>query len=103
MRRALPISCLMSLMALSACAPRGEVWINPDAGREQWPADRAECRRLARQEEERDFLNNPHRTSNAVANEATRVSRNFALIDARRRGQRLFETCMRRRGYIARR
>ena len=51
---------LMIGVSLTACTARPAVWVNPNATEAEQVADRAQCRRLADAETEREFANDPN-------------------------------------------
>lgn len=83
-------------VAAAGCAP-GARWTNPEVPREQWPIDRSACRQQAEDLAARQL--EADRAANRTIGTTDALSDQFAVEDAKRLRQRLYERCLGARGY----
>ena len=90
---------LIPVLLAAACAAAPVAWEKPGATQQQWTRDRGDCRAKSRREAEKQMrLQGPDFRSSGFADDNT-LSRDMAGFDARRNERRMFEQCMRLRGY----
>lgn len=90
---------VLVVLAVAACG-RFTRWENPDVPQEQWGDDVAECRDLARAEADRQFRRAPSTDSGSRTILDSGFDQKVSLFDAQRNSQKLFERCIKGRGYI---
>ena len=94
-----PGAILIVALLAASCADAPVAWVKPGATQEQWSRDRGDCRAKSRREAEKQMrLQRPDFRSSGFADDNT-LSRDMAGFDARRNERRMFEQCMRLRGY----
>lgn len=81
---------------LSACADRVR-WTNPDMPESQWSGDRTACRKLADDQAARQL--DSDRAARANSGTGGGLVDDFAVADAKKLRQELYESCLRGRGY----
>ena len=90
---------LIPVLLAAACAAAPVAWEKPGATQQQWTRDRGDCRAKSRREAEKQMRRQgPDFRSSGFADDNT-LSRDMAAFDARRNERRMFEQCMRLRGY----
>ena len=95
---ALALSALALGMAVS-CAAGPSRWQKPGADQDQWSRDRAACQSFARKEAERRYSEKASETASPVYGSGRTLEKNMALHDAQREQRKLFENCLRFKGY----
>ena len=96
-----PVHWVLALGLLAAsCAGPGPVrWQKPGATQDQWVQDKAACQSRARKETERRFQETGSEIGSPVYGSGRTLEKNMALYEARRTERRLYEHCLRARGY----
>ena len=90
---------LIPVLLAAACAAAPVAWEKPGSTQQQWTRDRGDCRAKSRREAEKQMRRQgPDFRSSGFADDNT-LSRDMAAFDARRNERRMFEQCMRLRGY----
>ncbi|MCR9221229.1 MAG: hypothetical protein NXI21_13480 [Alphaproteobacteria bacterium] len=91
-----PVLLMAAAAAAAGCAP-GARWTNPEVPRDQWPIDRNACRQQAEDLAARQL--DADRAANRTIGTTDALSDQFAVEDAKRLRQRLYERCLGARGY----
>ncbi len=87
------------LVILSAgCANEQTRWENPSVPESQWASDERDCSRSAARKADQDFAGVENRMPNTRGSAGTQIT-DFDRMEARENRRRLFERCMRSRGY----
>ena len=87
------------LFSLSACAAPYS-WQNPDYPKERWARDRAACKEDVAEKVERRYGPEPVFSNRGGVFADTQIRRDFDNYEGARSENRLFEECMRQRGYV---
>ena len=77
----------------------GGTWEHPSKPWEQWDADRAECRLVARDEAERDFAIQQQRGAPDDYSRLRPLRSSVDRFEASQRQEQLYERCLSDRGY----
>jgi len=89
---------LITALFTVACATAPIEWAKPGGAKDQWVKDKVACQFKARREAERRYRETGARAASSVFAGDT-LSRNLDQYDAKRTERRLFETCVKGRGY----
>ena len=84
---------------VAACAPRPVDWHKPGATKEQWQRDRSACRLNARRQADKRFRQLGSEVGSPVYSTAHTLAKDMAVLEARKEERRLFESCLKARGY----
>ncbi len=95
---------LLPLVLAASCAgilpwEKPVQWENPGVPKEQWSKDRSACRHLATTLAEREYVREHIYLGRGDFGTANTFQTRMARYDAGKRGNRLFDNCMARRGY----
>ncbi len=90
---------LIPVLLAASCATAPVAWDNPGASRDDWTRDRWDCRAKARREAEKHIRQEGPAFRSSGFGETTTLSRNMARYDAGRDERRMFEQCLKMRGY----
>jgi len=85
-------------LSAAACASAPVAWDKPGASSEEWERDQWDCRAKARRETEKNLRQQGPSFRSGGFNDST-LGRNMATYDARREERRMFEQCLKLRGY----
>jgi len=92
-------SVLFAVLALlAACAGKDSRWENDSVPASQWSSDERDCRRIAARQTDQDFAGMEDRFATTGGSSGPQVT-DFDRMQARENRRRLFERCMRGRGY----
>ncbi len=83
----------------AACAQGPVEWHKPGASREQWAGDQSACRYNARRQAEKRFHQLGSEVGSPVYSTAHTLAQDMAVLEARKEERRLFESCLKARGY----
>lgn len=87
----------------AACAQGPVGWhkpgASPGASKEQWQRDQSACRYQARKEADKRFGQRSSEVGSTVYSTASTLTQNMAVLEARKEERRLFESCLKARGY----
>ncbi len=99
--RNLPVTGIVMalVLILAACAQRSVGWHKPGASKEQWQRDRSTCRFQARKEADKRFGQLGSEVGSPAFSPIPTLAWNMAVLKSRKEERRLFESCMRMRGY----
>ncbi|MBC8339620.1 MAG: hypothetical protein ISR51_05275 [Rhodospirillales bacterium] len=86
-------------LSAAACATAPIAWDKPGASREEWERDQWDCRAKARREAEKHLRQQGPSFRSSGLN-GTTLDRDMSRHDARRDEQRMFEQCLKLRGYV---
>ncbi len=88
---------------VAACAQAPVGWNKtggePGGTKEQWSRDRSACRINARKEADNRFRQLGSEIGSPVYSTGRTLERNMAVLEARKHERRLFESCLKARGY----
>jgi len=94
-----PVLILFMALIATACAKAPVAWDKPGASLEDWNRDQWDCRAKARREvDKRIRQQGPDFRSSGFGDDTT-LGRQMARHDARRDERRMFEQCLKLRGY----
>ena len=93
-----PVLFLICALALAACSER-LVWTNPDLPKARWSGDRSACGRIADERAGRDLTQAEASGAAMGGGGLSGIASTLAVEDAKRYRRRLYENCMRGRGY----
>jgi len=96
MGRILVLFAFVALLA--SCASKDTRWENDSVPASQWAQDERACQRIAARRADADFAGVEDRFANTRGSSGTQVT-DFDRMEARENRRRLFERCMRNRGY----
>lgn len=94
----LVIALSAAVLFAASCAEPGR-WQKPGAGPDDWNRDRAACQSLARKEAEKRYRQRDSEVRQPSYEAGHTLKRDMALYDAKRTQRRLFESCLKGRGY----
>ena len=83
----------------AACAQAPVGWKKPGGTKEQWSRDRAACRLIARKEADNRFRQLGSEIGSPVYSTGQTLERKMAVLEAEKHERRLFESCLKARGY----
>ncbi len=89
---------LIPVLLAVSCAAAPAAWEKPGGTQDQWVRDKAACQFKARREAEKRFRLSEGGIS-STGFETDTLSRDMARFDAKRDERRLFEDCLKARGY----
>ena len=89
---------LPALMAAS-CAKAPVAWDKPGATRDEWNRDQWDCRAKARRETDKNLRQQGPVFRSSGFGDSTTLGRDMARYDAGRDERRMFEQCLKLRGY----
>lgn len=93
------LALAIPLVVIACASPEKTRWTQPASGVAPKPTDTASCRADANRRAEREFqLDTQSRSDDAFATPGT-LQHEFALRDAKRYRQRIYENCLRSLGY----
>ncbi len=84
---------------VSACTQAPVGWQKPGASKEQWDRDRSACRYNARKEADKRFGQLGSEVGAPVYSTTPTLARDMAVLEAKKHERRLFESCLKARGY----
>jgi hypothetical protein len=84
---------------LGACAAAPVAWQKPGGTQDQWTRDRYDCRAKSRRDVEKQMRRQGPNFRISGFDDDNTLRRDMAGFDARREERRVFEQCMRLRGY----
>jgi len=91
---------VLALLVLASCAKARELqWRKPGATTEDWSRDQIECRSLARGKVDRELRQRGSEAGAPAYGGSRTLDEGMAVHEARNRERRLFESCLRQRGY----
>lgn len=82
----------------SGCATPDDKWENPSASQASWEVHQGECRRLANQQAEREYVYVEPGIGETFGRQST-LRTNVARYDAAQRREYLYDRCMKDRGF----
>ncbi len=94
-----PALILFAVVLAVSCAAAPVAWERPGGTQDQWNQDKAACRYNARREAEKRFRQRDGEASMPGFGTTDTLSRDMARFDAKRDERRLFEDCLKTRGY----
>ncbi len=83
----------------AACAQGPAEWHKSGASKEQWQRDQSACRFNARQQADKRFRQLGSEVGSPVYSTAHTLTQDMAILEARKEERRLFESCLKARGY----
>ncbi len=86
------------LTLLASCAGQDSRWENDSVPAADWSRDERDCQRIAARQADQDFAGMEDRFATTSGSSGPRVT-DFDRMQARENRRRLFERCMRERGY----
>ncbi len=90
-------------LILAACAQGPVGWHKPGAlpgaSKEQWQRDQSACRVAARRQADKRFRQLGSEVGSPVYTVTPTLAQNMAILEARKEERRLFESCLKARGY----
>ena len=96
---AAPVFLLFSVLLAASCARAPVAWDKPGATRDDWTRDQWDCRAKARREIDKDMRQRGPSLSSSGFGDNSTLSRDMARFDAEREERRMFEQCLKLRGY----
>ncbi len=84
---------------LAACAQAPVAWLKPGASKEQGQLDRSACRSSARRQADKRFRQLGSQVGSPVYSITPTLAGDMAVLEARKEERRLFESCLKARGY----
>ena len=98
MKTPLCIALSPAVLFAASCAEPGR-WRKSAAGQGDWNRDKAPCQSLARKETEKRYRQLASEVRAPLYGASHTLKRDKALYDAKRTQKRLFESCLKIRGY----
>jgi len=97
----LRVPCVSLALGLfvAACAQAPVGWRKDGGSTEQWDRDRSACRYQARKEAEKRFGERASEVGSEAYSTTHTLARDMAIMEARKEERRLFESCLKARGY----
>ena len=92
------IALSAAVLFAAPCAEPGR-WRKSSAGQGDWNRDKAACQSLARKEAEKRYRQLASEVRAPLYGAGHTLKRDMALYDAKRTQKRLFESCLKSRGY----
>ncbi len=92
-------AALAAVAVLAAACAQPTHWRKPGADVDEWSRDESACRARARTLAEREFRARSSEVGSPMADRGDTLEKQMAVYDARRDERRLFEDCMRAKGY----
>jgi len=90
----------VALGLLAAACAQGPVgWYKSGAPKEQWERDHSTCRYNARRQADKRFGQLGSEVGSTVFSPTPTLARDMAVLEARKEERRLFESCLKARGY----
>lgn len=93
-----PAIILSAALLTASCAAAPVAWEQPGGSNDQWIKDKVACQYNARRKAEKDFRQHGGDTFTTEF-ETDTLSQNMARYDVKRDERRLFEDCLKGRGY----
>ncbi len=89
----------LGLLAASCAGPGPGRWQKPGANQDQGGRDKAACQSRARKETERRFQETGSEIGSPIYESGRTLEKNMAHYEAKKSERRLFENCLRAKGY----
>lgn len=89
----------LGLLAASCAGPGPGRWQKPGANQDQWGRDKAACQSQARKVADRRFQETASEVDSPIYGSGRTLEKNMARYEAKRSERRLFESCLRAKGY----
>ena len=83
----------------AACAQGPAEWHKSGASKEQWQSDQSACRINDRRQTDKRFHQLGSEVGSPVYSTAHTLTQDMAVLEARMEERRLFESCLKARGY----
>ncbi len=99
--RNLPVTGIVMALGLilAACAQAPVGWEKTGGTKEQWDRERLTCRFQASKEADKRFGQRTSEVGSTAFSPTPTLARDMAVLEARKEERRLFESCLKARGY----